>query len=225
VGRHGAGPDAAPGYKGRARLPELFRALWVDLKKKRLDRHGGRRARRRPQGHRREQLHRRRKVPREAKAIDAFFDKYVRGTDELPLPALWRRAGLAVHEEAEWEGDERRRRARRPLARVGPGITLYADRTSIRNVVPGSPAAARRLTFSDDLVAVDGARVTAATFAKRIGDRRPGDAARVTYFRRDELREATLTLAESPDRKLLIAPDKKAPAHAKAVLRGWLGVT
>ena len=88
----------------------------------------------------------------------------------------------------------------------------------------GSPAARAGLTFNDDLVAVDGARVSNATFAKRIGDRQPGDRARVTYFRRDELRTATLTLVESPDRKLVLAPDEKARGLAKAVREGWLGV-
>ena len=31
-----------------------------------------------------------------AGALDHFFDKYIHGTDELPLPSLWRRAALTV---------------------------------------------------------------------------------------------------------------------------------
>jgi predicted metalloprotease with PDZ domain len=205
--------------KGARGLPELFRTLWVDLKKNDwiVTEADVRAAARKIVGASRASSS-------EARAIDTFFERYILGTDELPLPALWRRAGLDVREQAEWEGDDVDA-VRAERARAWTGITLYAERTTIRNVIPESPAGRAGLTFNDDVVAVDGARVTAATFAKRIGDRRPGDHARVTYFRRDELREATLTLAESPDRKLLIAPDKKAPARAKAVLRGWLGVT
>ncbi|MDB4980724.1 MAG: hypothetical protein JWM82_1476 [Myxococcales bacterium] len=204
--------------KGARGLPELFRTLWVDLKKNDwiVTEADVRAAARKVVGADRNNSS-------AARSIDAFFDRYVRGTDELPLPALWRRAGLAVREQADWEGDDVDA-VRAARSRAWTGIVLQPDRTTIRNVIPDSPAARAGLTFADDVVAVDGARVSNATFAKRVADRQPGDRARVTYFRRDELREATLTLAESPDRKLVIGPDAKAPARAKAVLRGWLGV-
>jgi predicted metalloprotease with PDZ domain len=109
-------------------------------------------------------------------------------------------------------------------ARAWTGVALFADKTTIRNVIPGSPAARAGLTFGDEVIAVDGARVSGSTFAKRVADRRPGERARLAYFRRDELREATLTLAESPERKWQISPDPKASATAKAVRNGWLGV-
>jgi predicted metalloprotease with PDZ domain len=155
--------------------------------------------------------------------IDAFFDRYINGTDELPLPALWRRAGLTVREQAEWEGEDVDA-VRAARARAWMGVALHADRTTVRNVVPDSPAWRAGLTFNDELVAIDGARVTASTVGKRVGDRRPGDEVRVAYFRRDELRTATLTLAESPERKLVLEPDPKAGGLAKAVRDGWLGV-
>ncbi len=68
----------------------------------------------------------------------------------------------------------------------------------MRNVVPESPAWRAGLTFNDEIVAVDGARVTPSTFAKRIADRSPGARVRLAYFRRDELREARLTLGREP---------------------------
>ena len=103
-------------------------------------------------------------------------------------------------------------------------MALVADRTVVRNVVPDSPAWKAGLTFADEIVAVDGARVTNATFGKRVGDRRVGDRARITYFRRDELREAVVTLAESPERKVSVGPDPDAGKNARAVREGWLGV-
>jgi predicted metalloprotease with PDZ domain len=94
----------------------------------------------------------------------------------------------------------------------------------VRNVVPDSPAWKAGLTFADEIVAVDGARVTNATFAKRVGDRRVGDRVKVAYFRRDELRETVVTLAESPERKVLVGPDPDAGKIARAVRERWLGV-
>ena len=110
--------------------------------------------------------------------MDRFFDRYVRGTDELPLPALWRRAGMKVAARAEWDesakppADRDRVRARR--ARAWTGIDLHPDRLLVRNVVPDSPAWRAGITFGDDIVAVDGVRVNPATFAKRVGDAAPG---------------------------------------------------
>src|SRR5262245_17692723 len=74
---------------GRRGLPELFRRLWDDFG-------------------RREQPISEADVRRAAAAVagrsmDAFFQRYVHETAELPLPALWRRAGLAAHARAEWD--------------------------------------------------------------------------------------------------------------------------
>jgi predicted metalloprotease with PDZ domain len=197
---------------GARGLPELFRGLWDDLDggARPVSEADVRAAAKKVAG------------AGTGRAIDRFFDRFVRGTDELTLIPLWRRAGLSVSERPEWEGEDVDA-VRGVRARAWTGVALHAERTAIRNVIPGSPAWRAGLTFNDELVAVDGARVTNATFGKRIGDRRPGDEVRVTYFRRDLLGEATLTLVESPERKLVIAPDPKAGAHAKAIRRGWLG--
>ena len=74
----------------------------------------------------------------------------------------------------------------------------------MRNVVPGSPAERAGLTFSDEIVARR-ARVTAATSPSASPTAAPVTQVRVTYFRRDELREATLVLVESPERKLVLS--------------------
>ena len=61
------------------------------------------------------------------------------------------------------------------------------------------------------------------TFAKRVGDADPGARVRIAYFRRDLLCEATLTLAESPERALSVQADARASKSAAAVRTGWLG--
>lgn len=160
--------------------------------------------------------------------LDRFFDRYVRGKDELPLPAMLRRAGLKVESRAEWDEDDKPAGERDPIrsrrARAWTGLALHADRTTVRNVVPDSPAWRAGLTFNDEIVAVDGARIAATTFAKRIADHPPGARVRVAYFRRDRLGEAMVTLSESPNRKLAVTVDPKAGARAKAIRAGWFGV-
>jgi predicted metalloprotease with PDZ domain len=159
--------------------------------------------------------------------VDRFFDRYVRGKEELPLPALLRRAGLAIDARAEWDEADKPAGERDPVrsrrARAWTGIGLYADRTTVRNVLPDSPAWRAGLTFNDEIVAVEGARVTASTFGKRIADHPPGARVRVTFFRRDQLREVALTLGQSPDRKLSVTVDPKSAPAASAIRRGWFG--
>jgi predicted metalloprotease with PDZ domain len=200
---------------GRRGLPELFRVLWERL---------GRGER--PVA---ESDVRAAAAAVAGRPMDRFFSRYVHDTAELPLPALLRRAGLRVVERADW--DERARppaerdavRSRR--ARAWTGIALHPERTAIRNVVPDSPAWRAGLTFNDEIVALDGVRVTPASFAKRVADHRPGAAIRVAYFRRDLLEEARLTLGQSPERKLTVVADPAAGRRARAVLRGWLGTS
>jgi len=161
-------------------------------------------------------------------AMNRFFDRYVRGTAELPLPALLERAGLELQARADWDESARPLAERDPVrssrARAWSGLTLQPERTIVRNVVPGSPAWKGGLTFNDEIVAVEGARVTAQSFVKRIADFQPGVRVRVAYFRRDELREARVVLGQSPERRMTVTVDPHAPAAARAVRAGWLGL-
>ncbi len=199
---------------GRRGLPELIRRLW--------DRFG---QREKPivDGDVRDAA-----AALAGRRMDRFFDRYIEGTEELPLPALWRRAGLAITARAEWDESGRPRTDRDPVrsrrARAWTGIALQPERTTIRNVLPGSPAWRAGLTFNDDIVAVGGARVSAATFAKRVADHRPGARVKIAYFRRDLLEETTVTLAPNPERKLTISADPHADAAARATRAGWFGI-
>lgn len=200
---------------GRRGLPELFARLWTSF---------GRHDRPITERDVRDAAAQVARAP-----MDGFFRRYIHGTDELPLPALLRTAGLEVSERSEWAleadkpaGDRDRVRERR--LRAWTGIALHPDRLAVRNVVPDSPAWRAGITFADEIVAVDGVRVSPATFARRVADRDPGDRCTLTYFRRDQLESATLTLVESPERKLVVRPDPEASKEALAIRRGWLGV-
>ncbi|HVV17202.1 MAG TPA: PDZ domain-containing protein [Polyangia bacterium] len=161
------------------------------------------------------------------KPLDGFFDKYVRGTEDLRLPDFLQRAGVAVDARPEWDESARPAGDRDPVrsarARAWAGLALVPDKTTIRNVVPDSPAWKAGLTFSDEIVAVAGLRVNAATLPKRLADHAPGQRVAIAFFRRDELRTTALTLAESPERRLAVTLDVDAGPRARAVRLGWLG--
>ncbi|HEY2743086.1 MAG TPA: M61 family peptidase, partial [Polyangia bacterium] len=53
--------------------------------------------------------------------------------------------------------------------------------------------------------------------------KRVGDAATFSIFRRDELREVIVTLAERPVEKLKITPASSATDAEKSAYAAWLG--
>jgi predicted metalloprotease with PDZ domain len=166
--------------------------------------------------------------------LDGYFARYIRGNDELPVPALLRRAGIRVESRPPWQDEEDATKARRcrvyagiTWAGAGPatvaGVNATAERALVRNVVPGSPAHAAGLSYGDDVVAVDGQRVTAVTAPRRLADYQPGQRVLLHLFRRDTLRSASITLGTNPDRRFELSLDDDAPAAQRAVRRGWLG--
>jgi predicted metalloprotease with PDZ domain len=210
---------------GRAGLPELFRRLWDDF---------GKRDSPITEADVRAATSALARAP-----MDGFFDRYIHGTEELPVPALLHKAGLAVRQPAAWEPDDpwsrERDRLREQRQRAWTGISLHLpppptspaaaqDRAVIKNVIPDSPAWRAGLTYNDEIVAVDGYRVSGTTFPRRIGDRRPGERTTIAFFRRELLQEATLELVESPERRFVVKPDPRASKQALAIRRGWLGV-
>jgi predicted metalloprotease with PDZ domain len=159
------------------------------------------------------------------RSLHAYFQRYIDGVDELPVPALLRRAGIEVSRRPVWADEDDRTRARRQ--RSWAGLTFApagsGDRAVVRNVVPGSPAWKAGLTYGDELLAVDDARVNSTTVARRLADRAPGETVAIAYFRQDLLRSATLVMGENPDSTWDLELQIDASARARAVRRGWLG--
>jgi predicted metalloprotease with PDZ domain len=161
------------------------------------------------------------------RSLRTYFSRYIEGTDELPVPALLRRAAVEVERRATWSDEEDPIRARRQRSWSGltfaPGSASSGDRAVVRNVVPGSPAWRAGLTFGDEVVAVDGIRVGAGSVNRRLADHPPGERARLTFFRQDLLRTASFALAESPDRSWDLSLAIGGSTRARAIRRRWIG--
>jgi predicted metalloprotease with PDZ domain len=156
--------------------------------------------------------------------LRSYFERFIDGTDELPVPALLRRAGIEVTRRPAWADEDDPTKARRQ--RGWAGLTfggVNAERPTVRNVIPDSPAWKAGLTFGDEVVAVDDARVTAATVGKRLADRQPGETARVAFFRQETLRATEVVMGQNPEEKWDFSLQIAAPLKARAIRRGWLG--
>lgn len=116
--------------------------------------------------------------------LSEFFAMAVNGTRDLPLAALLERVGLTLAPVTPENG--------RPA--LGAKTGKRGDEVTLAQVLDGGAAQAAGLSAGDSLVAIDGLRVTSGNLDKLLERYRPGDRVTVHAFRRDELREASLTL-------------------------------
>ncbi|GGC16076.1 M61 family metallopeptidase [Pseudoduganella buxea] len=115
----------------------------------------------------------------------AFFEKYIRGTEDLPLAKLLAPFGIKYTDERK--GDKPSFDAN--IGRDGADCKLTA-------VHEGGAAHRAGLSAGDLLVAIDGLRVTGnpSNLDNLLGRYRVGDTVQVHAFRRDELRTFAVQL-------------------------------
>ncbi len=147
--------------------------------------------------------------------LGAFFDRFVRGRDELDAQPLLRTVGLTVRPSDE---DEEVRGAW-----LGCNLKDHGGAVLVQSALDGGPAVAAGLYAHDEIVALDHFRVDLAGLKERLAARKPGDTVRLTLFRRDELRTVEVILAEKPPEKLEVAPVSDPTEAEKAAYQAWLG--
>ncbi|MGB4978344.1 MAG: hypothetical protein WBR35_16550, partial [Anaerolineae bacterium] len=72
------------------------------------------------------------------------------------------------------------------------------------------------------LLALDGLRVTASSLNRRLDGYHPGDRVTLTLFRRDELRQAEVTLGVRPFNRLQMRPAAAVTEAQQALFSQWL---
>ena len=146
--------------------------------------------------------------------LDDFFARYVDGTDELPFDEYLEPFGLRV--KAEFEEDNP----------PHLGLTAKAEngREVIKFVEVGSPAQVAGVDAGDELLAINGIRVTAEGLSDRLKDYQPGSTIDLSIFHQDELRTVAVTLADPhPNSYKLVAVEKPSKVQEQN-FTGWLGV-
>ncbi|WP_428311317.1 M61 family metallopeptidase [Hydrocarboniphaga sp.] len=139
-------------------------------------------------------------VAQEISGVDlaAFFDKALRSTEELPLAELFAEFGVGAVLRASTSAiDEGGRTASRNQG-VWAGLRLKPGDSTIAAVLTDSPALRAGLSAGDQLIALDGLRVTAQNWTRRLDAIDAGVEVRVDYFRGEELMSTTLTPVAAP---------------------------
>lgn len=146
-------------------------------------------------------------------SLEEFFNKYVRGTEELDYNAALEAAGLRL-DTGGGTGS----------VYFGADVAMDDDRLIVRRVYAGSPAYEQGLNAGDQIVAMDNMRVTREFFNARMAEKKPGDLINLTIFRFDDLSTLLIKLGERREGTYRIIPLPSATEAQRRIYRGWLGV-
>jgi len=159
--------------------------------------------------------------------LGPFFDRAIRGTEDLPLGELLAEFGIALELRPSFGSDDR---GGTPAPQDGQvpltlGVTYRArpDGLELVAVLDGEPAQRAGLSPGDVLIALDRLRVNERNLKRRLARFEDGERITATVFRGDELFEVGLVLAAAPaDTCWLRVVDDADPA-AVARRDAWLG--
>lgn len=145
--------------------------------------------------------------------LRAFFDRYIRGTDDLPLATMLAPFGIG------WTDD-------RANAKPSLGVRTVRDGSDCKlaTVYEGEAAHRAGVSAGDVLVAVDGLRVSGAgtgNLDTLLSRYRAGDPVTLHVFRRDELIVLRAHLMPDAAPKITLNVDMK-PAAALRKRNAWL---
>ena len=154
-----------------------------------------------------------------------FHAAYVAGTADLPFEAALAGAGLTLewHDpDADEDADPDAPLAERAV--LGVELRDRDGRTTVRAVLADGPAADAGVNPGDEIVALDGRRLTARDLDERLERFAPGDTVTLHLMRRDALRAIELTLAGEPRGAWRIVRVDEPTDVQRSRYEAWLGV-
>jgi predicted metalloprotease with PDZ domain len=91
----------------------------------------------------------------------------------------------------------------------------------ITSVRAGSPAYDQGLNANDQIVALNGARVSRDSFQARLAETKPGDTIHITVFRNDDLRSFDVRVGSRADVPYRIVQLAGATDEQKQIRDDW----
>ncbi|WP_027254687.1 M61 family metallopeptidase [Planktothrix agardhii] len=145
-------------------------------------------------------------------SLSDFFQQYLYGITELPYNEYLEPFGLQLIAETTDE-----------TPYLGCKVASEKGKEIIKFVETDSPAETAGLDINDELLALNGFKVTSDQFHERLKDYQPGDIVELTFFHQDLLRTCQVTLTyPRPNHYKIISVAQPTPQQ-KRNFEGWLG--
>jgi predicted metalloprotease with PDZ domain len=141
-----------------------------------------------------------------------FFAKYLYDTEELPFDEYLQPFGLklkAIYDEET-------------IPYFGCRVQSERGKEIIKFVEANSPAALGGIDAGNELLAIDGTRITSEQLIDRLKDYRVNDIIQVTVFDRDELKTRSITLTQPQPTRYEIVKIESISEAQKQNFTGWL---
>ncbi|MBF2028971.1 MAG: M61 family metallopeptidase [Oscillatoriales cyanobacterium C42_A2020_001] len=145
--------------------------------------------------------------------LSHLFQRFLHSSEELPFDEYLEPFGLRLNAE----GDS-------SVPYLGLTLKTENGREVIKFVESDSPAQRVGMDAGDELLAMNGIRVSADQLSDRLRDFQPGNLIQVAFFHQDELRLTMLTLAEPRPTRYQIVPCDRPTRKQEQKFQGWLGV-
>ncbi len=155
-----------------------------------------------------------------AGGLDRFWKDLVDGVADIPWDRFLGHAGVALEKDAPKPADGEP--AKKARAWMGIGSMKSGGTLSIASVVEDGPGWKAGLSAKDEVIAIDGEKLVADDFERRLEEYEPGDRARLTIFRAGFLRELPLTFGAKDNSTWAIRRIKAPTALQKKIYEGWL---
>jgi predicted metalloprotease with PDZ domain len=145
--------------------------------------------------------------------LSNFFERYIDGLDELPFDRYLEPFGLQLKSIVEEDA----------TPHLGIKVQAENGRQVIKFVEAGSPAGLAGIDADDELLAINGIRVTTEQLNERLKDYSIGDSVKVTVFHQDELKTLSVRLASPQPSRYEVVRIENPSENQKQNLIGWLG--
>jgi len=148
---------------------------------------------------------------------DDFFARYISGTEPYPLESALEVVGLELSIQPKKKGG--------PILQspyAGLNLAEHNGGALVWSVLSDGPAYTAGVVLGDEIVAINGRRISASQFDEWIGLLQPDDTVTLKIIRRDELRTVSFKLAAKPNGRWTVSRMKDPADSQKAAYQSWL---
>jgi predicted metalloprotease with PDZ domain len=146
-------------------------------------------------------------------AAKKIFDSRVRGREEVDFDRYLGYAGLKLTPKESSSKEK---------GFLGIKLSSEEGGTMVKECLSGSPAEAMGLSVNDEVIALDGLRVTRDRLAFYVGVAKPGDMVGLTVARNGKLTTLEGRLGNRPTFEYRIQPLPQASGEQKQLYKEWM---